>query len=253
MSKLMIVLAALAVVCGTPNAARADPAADARAVVEKGIKALGGEEALGKIKAASWNSKSTISINGMDNEGSIVNVIQGLDYSRQEFTGEFNGNKFKGITVVAGDKGRRKFGDTATDLDKDALANQKRTVYLAVIPITLLPLREKEFKLETVPDEKFDDKPAVGIKVTGPDKKDFKLYFDKESGLPVRQIARVLGPREGTEFLQEVTFSDYKDIAGIKKAMRIVAKRNGEKFITQQLTEFKVLDKVDPKVFTDVE
>ena len=51
------------------------------------------------------------------------------------------------------------------------------------------------------------------------------------------------------EFTQETTFSDYQEMAGVKKAMKIQAKRNGEKFQEAQITEFKVLDSVDPKSF----
>jgi len=93
-------------------------------------------------------------------------------------------------------------------------------------------------------------KPAAGIKVTGPDMKDFKLYFDKESGLPVKQEARVAGFMGG-EFTQVTTYAEYKEMGGIKKATKVKATRDGEKFMEQQVVEFKVLDKVDAKVFTE--
>ena len=38
---------------------------------------------------------------------------------------------------------------------------------------------------------------------------------------------------------------------GIKKATKLVAKRDGEKFQELQITEFKVLDKIDPKIFAE--
>src|SRR5438128_2737253 len=82
------------------------------------------------------------------------------------------------------------------------------------------------------------DKPAVGIKVTGPEKKDFKLYFDKESGLPVRTVAKIPG-LQGDEVTQETNYSEYKEMAGIKKATKVVSKRDGEKFQEQEVTEFK--------------
>ena len=41
-------------------------------------------------------------------------------------------------------------------------------------------------------------KPAAALKVTGPDGKDFTLYFDKESGLPVRMVAKVIGLARAT-------------------------------------------------------
>ena len=104
--------------------------------------------------------------------------------------------------------------------------------------------------MEAIADEKVGDKPVAGIKATGPDGKDFSLYFDKESGLPVKLVAKVAGFM-GDEYTQDTSFSDYQDMAGIKKATKIQSKRDGEKFIDQQITEFKVLDRVDPKTFAE--
>lgn len=241
-------LLGLAAALALSTAAAGARAQDANAVVEKGIKALGGEEALSKIKAATWKTKTTITFNGNENQATTTTTVQGLDHFRQELDGEFNGNAFRAVTVLNGDKGSRSFGGNQQELDKDALANQKRTVYLTLIPMTLVQLKRKDFKLESAPDETVDGKPAAGVKVTGPDGKDFKLYFDKESGLPVRMVAKVAGFM-GNEFTQETTFSDYKDVAGVRKAMRIVSKRDGQPFMTQQITEFKLLDTVDPKTF----
>ena len=187
---------------------------------------------------------------GADSEISSVLTTQGLDHSRQEFEGEFGGNKFKGVNVVAGDKGWRKFGDDLAELDKDQLANQKRGLYLALAPITVIPLKGKGFKIESAGEENVDGKPAAVLKVTGPDGKDFKLWFDKASGLPVKLVARVIGFM-GEEFTSESTFADYKEMDGIKKATKLATKRDGEKFIEQQVTEFKILDKVDPATFAE--
>jgi hypothetical protein len=242
--------AAMALMPGLNVPVRAADTQDANAILDKAIKAIGGEEKLGKIQAVSWTTKGTITLNGSDNQVTGRTVVQGLDHSRQEFEGEFGGNPVKGVTVLAGDKGWRNFGDNHTELDKEALANEKRRAYLALIPVTILPLKGKEFKVESIADDKVGDKPAVGIKVTPPDGKEFSLYFDKESGLPVKMVAKVAGFM-GDEFTQETTFSDYQDMAGIKKATKIQSKRDGEKFLDQQITEFKVLDTVDTKTFAE--
>ncbi len=76
------------------------------------------------------------------------------------------------------------------------------------------------------------------------------LYFDKESGLPVRLVAKVTGWM-GEEYTQETTLSDYKDFGGIQKATRLKIKRDGEDFVDSQITEFKVLDKVPADSFTE--
>jgi hypothetical protein len=242
-----VCVAALASCLGGPARAEGE---GTKAVLDKAIKALGGEDKLNAVKAATWKTKGTITFNGDDNSFSGQTTAEGLDHFRQEFEGEFGGNKVKGVTVLAGDKGWRKFGDMGGEMDKDALANQKRAVYLQVIPATILPLKGKGFKVEAAGEEKVGDKPAVCLKVTGPDGKDFKLYFDKESGLPVKQVAKVVGFM-GDEFTQETTFGGYKDFGGIKRATKVENKRDGEKFLTQEITDFKVLDKVDPKTFTE--
>jgi len=238
------------VVAGLIGPGRAADVKDTKAILDKAIKALGGEEKLSKVKAASWKSKGTITFGGNDNEFTAEAVVQGLNHYRNEFEGEFGGNKVKGVTVLAGDKGWRKFGDNQMELDKDSVANEKRSVYLTVIPITILPLKGKGFKVEAIGEESIGGKPAAGIKATGPDDKDFSIYFDKESGLPVKLVAKVIDFM-GNEFTQETTFSDYKEMGGIEKATKIQAKRDGEKFLEVQVTEFRVRDKVDPKTFAE--
>ena len=56
-------------------------------------------------------------------------------------------------------------------------------------------LKGKGFKATVDGEEKVDDKSAAVLKVVGPDGKDFRLFFDKESGLPVKLVARVVGWR----------------------------------------------------------
>jgi hypothetical protein len=250
MRRFIGALLATALAAGLGSLARADDDKDPKAILDKAVKALGGEENLAKAKAATWKSKGKLSFGGNDSELTSETTVQGIDHYRLEFEGDFGGNKAKGVVVLAGDKGWRDFGGNKMELDKDALANEKRAVYLVVAPVTLLPLRDKGFKVEVAAADKVGDKPAVALKVTGPDGKDFTLAFDKESGLPVKLTAKVLD-FQGNEFTQETTFADYKDFGGIKKATKIESKRDGQKFLEQEVSAFKALDKVDPKTFEE--
>ncbi len=232
---------------GPVSAIRADEK-DATAILDKAIKAVGGEEKLAKAAAFSWKQKGTVTFGGNDNDMTGQSTLKGLDHYRFEMKGHFGENDFTGLVIVNGDKGSRKFGDDDHDMDEGELANEKRSIYLAISPVTILPLKSKGFKTEAAGEEKVGDKPAAVVKVTGPDGKDFKLFFDKESGLPVKMIAQVVG-FGGEEYQQETTFVDYKDFDGIKKATKVESKRDGEKFLTFEITEFKALDKVDDKTF----
>ena len=232
---------------GTPL--RADDK-DATAVLDKAIAALGGEEKLAKAGTATWKAKGTITFNDSENPIKTRTTIQGIDRHRAEFEGDFNGNEVKGVTVLDGDKGWRKFGDDSQELDGEALATEKRRAYLQAAPATILPLKGKGFKVETAPEEKVDGKPAAVIKATGPDGKTFTLCFDKESGLPVKMTATVRG-WQGEDFTQETTMSDYKDFGGIKRATKTESKRDGNPFVKLDITEFKVEDKLDPDTFAE--
>ena len=243
-------IAAVFVVALLSGPVRAEGDKGADAVLDKAIQALGGAEKLGKVKAATWKAKGTIRIGGNDSDFTSQSTVQGPDQFRQEFEGEFGGNKVTGVTVLNGDKGWRKFGDNVMALDKAGVANQKRGVYLQMTPVTLLPLRGKGFKVRAAGEEKVGGQPAAVLEVTGPDGKEFTLYFDKESGLPVKQVAKVTGFM-GEEFTRETTYGAYKEMGGIKKATKIESKRDGAKFIEQEIIDFKVLDKVDPKTFAE--
>jgi hypothetical protein len=53
------------------------------------------------------------------------------------------------------------------------------------------------------------------------------------------------------EFTQETTFGDYKEMAGIRKATKLSAKRDGQKFTDLTITEFKIVEKHDPDTFSE--
>jgi hypothetical protein len=250
--KRVIAALLVTVLFGFGTRVGADADQGSLAILDKAIKALGGEEKLSMVKSATWKAKGTITFGDSDNPFTSQTTVQGFNHLRNEFEGDFNGNKVTGVTVLNGDKGWRKFGDNVMALDMDGVANEKRTVYLQVFPAIILPLKGKTCKVEAAGEEKVGGKATVAVKATGPDGKDFKLYFDKKSGLPVKQVARVVG-FDGQEFTQETTFSNYKDFNGIKVATKMDSTRDGSKFVDREITEFRVLNKIDPKTFAEPE
>lgn len=249
MKRIILAACVLGFLACSP-AARAADDKDAAAVVDKAVKAVGGPEKLAAAKGFMWKTKGVITFGGNDNEMNGTGTAQGADHFRQEFEGNFGGNPVKAVTVLAGDKGWRKFGDDATELEKDRVAGERHNVFLQLAAINPLLLKEKGVKVEPAGEDKVGDKPAVGLKVTTPDGKDFKMFFDKETGLPAKQVAKVTS-FQGDEVTQEMIYTSYKDFGGIKKATKIEGKREGEPYLKQEVTEFKVLDKAPEGAFTE--
>jgi hypothetical protein len=248
MKRFLETVLVVVIVAGAGSILRADDN-DVKAILDKAKQALGGEEKLSKATTASWKSKGTFTFMGNDNEFTGQTTAQGLDHYRLEFQSKVNDMDFKFVMVVNGEKGWRKPGDQdVMEMDADAVANEKRNIYVSAVSGALVQINGKEFKAESAGEDKVGDKPASVVKVTGPDGKDFKIFFDKESGLPVKVVAKLIG-FDGQEFTQETTYSDYKEFDGIKRATKVSSKRDGEKFIDVEVSEFKVLDKVDAETF----
>ena len=76
-----------------------------------------------------------------------------------------------------------------------------------------------------------------------PDK--YKKYWPSTMGLGLSWVVGF----NNAESTQQWTFSDYQVVGGIRKAMKIEIKRDGEPFQKIEVIDFKVMDKVNATVF----
>jgi outer membrane lipoprotein-sorting protein len=214
---------------------------DPAAILEKAIKAHGGEAKLAKIKGAKWKAKGKIFGTGDPAEYNGEWEVQFPSKYRMAFDTEFNGVPIKRIRVLNGDKGwTRDNKDDTQDLGAATIAEDKRQLTVQWLATTLLPLRDKAFTLTAL-------KPA-GLRAVTKDGPDVKLYFDKDKGL-LQRYESMVKESVGKEVKQEVTYDDYKEVDGIQKAMKVTIRRDGKKFLEQEITDFKLLDKPDDRVF----
>jgi hypothetical protein len=225
--------------CGSARAEKDDPG---RAVVERAIKAAGGEAALTKYKAHTF--KETGKYYGMG-EGLPYNgryAVQWPDKFRMEIEGVFT-------IVINGDQGWRTMGGETTELSKDELAvtlHNNRANWIT----TLLPLRDKAFTLTSLGEAKVDRTPAVAIKVTRKDYPEVKLFFDMATNLLIKSEFQTKSGEEGfKEVTQEIYYSDHKDVDGVKVPTKLVFKRNGKPYIETEVKDHKAVDKLDDKLF----
>jgi hypothetical protein len=241
--------AALGMVLGVTGLARADERADAEALLDKGIKALGGEANLTKFKAATWKAKGKIHFGDETDDFTGEWALQAPDQFRVALEVIGKQGTYKQVRVLSGDKGWIKIDNEETsDLPKETLAEEKKNMHAHWVA-TLVPLKDKSLKLAPLPEGKVGDRPVVGVKVTGPDGREFRLFLDRESGLPLKSEWQVRDVRSGKEITQEVTYADYKDVDGIKRAMKLTVQRDGKPFAEQDISDFKPLEKLDDKTF----
>ena len=163
-------------------------------------------------------AKGTVVFNGNENDTTTEVIYKGLDHLHREF----GNDQFHAVVVLAGDKGWRKFGDNSSTIEGDAVANEKRNIYLAVIPITIVPLKNNGFKVEAAGEEKVGDKPAVILKVTAPTARTSPSRSTRKAACRSGRLPRSSDSRAWSTPSRS-TYSDYKDFGGIKKATKLAA------------------------------
>jgi hypothetical protein len=239
-----LILAALAVVLLSSPAVQA--ADDVSAIVEKAIKAGGGEEQLKKFPAAQVKSQGKFYGGGAD--GVEFTIDQAYMYpGRYRFQIEVGGTVVR-TQVIKGDKGWTKAEGGTEELGKDELKEAHEEMYARGLT-HLLPLTDKGVKLSRLGEIKVGDRPAVGIRVEAKGHGNVSLYFDKESGLLVKSQRRVKEPGSGEEVTAETVYSNHKKVEGMPLAHKVTITHDGKKFVEAEVTEWKVFEKLPDSTF----
>ena len=136
--RVIVATTLLMVVTGSSRAVNSD----AKSIVDKAITAVAVPKSFAKVEAFSVKMKGTVNFNGNETDITTEITFKGLDHYRREF----GSDQFHGVIVLAGDKGWPSGATTPARLKATPLPTEKRNVYLAIIPITLVPLKSNGFK-----------------------------------------------------------------------------------------------------------
>ncbi len=230
------------------SGARADD--ESRAVIEKAIKAHGGEELLTKNKATRSKNKGTITLPGV---GEVPfeqeTAVMLPDRLRDAMVLTIGGRQVSTLTLVDGDKVSIEVNGKAIDTPeaaKTALADARHMMKVARL-VTLL--REKGFELNTIGEDKVEDKPVVGVRVSMKEKKDISLYFDKKTHL-LAKVEHRTTDTTGNEISEERIVREYqKNKAGVNLPKKVIVKRDGKTFLEAEFLETQMLEKIDASEF----
>lgn len=227
----------------------AEPKEEVRAIIQKAIKAHGGEEKLAKIQAIRDKSKGTLEINGAEAAFTSESVYSLAGKLSATIQIEIMGQSIALKQVVTGDKAWISVMCQTMEAPEAAATVMKEAVYAAKFE-TLLPLlKEANLTLTLAKETKVDGKPAVGINVESKGHKAFTLYFDKSSDLLVKREGQTIDQATMQEVSEEAFFRSYKDINGVKWSMKSLINHDGKKYMESETTEVKFLDKVDDGEF----
>lgn len=229
---------------GLATSASADDRGAARAIVDKAIKAVGGAEKLEKLRAATYHTRGTLHAMDAAVPFTSEQVSQYPDQERVQIESELAGMKFKFVSVLNRDKGWIQLGGETREMEREKLAEAKEAMYTQELVARLLPLRSADVTLSPLGAAQVAGRPAVGLKVTSKGHRDVNIYFDKESAWPLK-AEFAAKDESGKEVNQEVLYSDYRDVDGVKVPGRYVIKRGGKVFLESEVSDYKLEERVD--------
>jgi hypothetical protein len=240
----------LALVVGCAGGSGVADGENAKAVIDKAIKAQGGAEKLSQFKAGRFKARGTLTMRGQELPLTLETVYQLPDKYKTVMQFDVQGNKIVVTQVLDGDKGWMSGPGKTLDLEGKLLNAFKEEFYAANVEMLVPLLKEKGYTLSGLKEIQVSGKPAVGVKVAAKGHRDIELYFDKGSSLPVKTIRTTFDAETMKEATAEVLYSDAKEFDGITSPTKMVVNQDGKKLMELKLIEFKKLDKLDPKEFT---
>ena len=232
-----------------PPAACADDAAEARAIVEKAVKALGHQPG-DKLDAITWKDNGKFTGGGMTMPYIGDFAFQWPDKYRFAVSADIEGMKLTFVAVANGQKA----WEAALGMSQE-MTGEKYEYFMNQVDnlgiTSLLPLlTEKGYKLATAGEKEVNGQKMVLVSVSRDKKPTVTLFFGKSTGLLAKSETKVKDEFQGwKEVTEEVFFSDYKDVGGKKRFGKMKIVRDGKTMLESTISGQKSAAKLDAKLF----
>jgi hypothetical protein len=241
---------------------------EAEAILNKAMKAHGGDDKLSKLNTFVVKAREKTTISGVETQ-SIESITSHKfpDKMRTEYKAQAPRMKgvLEGVEVFNGEHAWSFRKGETMELPNGHLIHFRRYPFHG-FPVRLLPmLKGKDYKLTVGGDTKVEDRPATVIMASKAGAVDMKYLFDKDSGLLLKQEyldtrsedsgePQRANPDDPKAMKVEVFYEEYKEAGRIKYPSRTktIHHENGATAV-DEITEFKIVDKFDEKTFAKPE
>jgi hypothetical protein len=217
-------------------------------IIDKAVKAHFPKGVDTKNTGSRAKSKGTLHIMGMDLEFTQDVATQAPNKFKEVMELNVMNNKIVVTSVYNGKEAWIRSGDTDVPITDEIKAEFKDAAH-AMGLVQGIMLKDKAVKYAMVGEVKVNGKPAIGITASKEGHKDVNLYFDKETGLIAKVEMRKRDLMAGEEVTEERIITEYQEVDGRKVAKKVEVLRGGKPFVEAEVTELKIVEKVDDSEF----
>lgn len=219
----------------------------ARGIVDRALRALGGEERFAKQQAGRVKTKGRLELfGGVDMTQDIA--YQMPDKFRQQLGMQVNGQQVNVLIVYDGKKAALEVNGQKVPSDDKLTDAMKEAAYQMHVG-RLVGLKHKDFELSGVGEIQVNGKAAQGVRVAKKGQTDINIYFDKQTSLPLKLETRTRDFMSGQEVTEERILTEYQMLDGVPVPSKIEIIRDGKHFMDAEVVEARFLEKIDDSEF----
>jgi hypothetical protein len=219
----------------------------AKKVVARAIQAHGGRELLTKNRADKVKLQGKMVVGKVEIPYTAETLVQLPGQFKN--TIQFNqGKKEVALTqVIDGTRaaiwvnGDRQKLSTAQALDLRQTLDLNRAMRLVGL------LEDSAYNLKYLGQTEEGEQKTHVVRVLRKDMRELRMFFDAKTGLLVKTEHPV--DFQGKQMLQEEHYSDFRDLSGFRRPVRMTVYRGGLKILESALTQVSYFESIEPSRF----
>ena len=216
-------------------------------IIEKGIAAGGGREALAKVTSRATTGTMTVTTPGGDVAGTIEVVNQAPNKTQTIITLDLSAMGAGKMTIDQRFDGTNGYASNSMQGETPVTSSQIDTQRNAIFPSPFLDYKERGTKIELTGKEKVGDTDAYLLLVTPAKGPTSRLWMDATTYLPVKTTTTVETAEVGT-VEQTILLSDFRQVDGLTVPFKVVGSSAIQTF-TVVVTKVEHNVNVDPARF----
>jgi zinc protease len=213
--------------------------AKGKEILDQVISAMGGKDAFKSITNSMVKTETSASTPQGEFQISMTSFHIFPDKIRQEMSMPFGTI----VTVFDGEKGWMLSPQGIQDLPESQLKDVKSELFRSHFHLFLA----EDLKVQFMGEESVDDKKVDVILISDQGGNQLKMYVDQKADLPLKESyhgATMMGPAT-----VEQTFSDYREVSGMKIPFSIKSFANEQKMAETKILEIDFNTQIDPELF----
>ena len=216
-------------------------------IIEKGIAASGGREALAKVTSRMTTGTMTVSTPGGDIVGTIEILNQAPNKTQTVITLDLSAMGAGKMTIDQRFDGTNGYASNSMQGVTPVTSSQLDTWRNAIFPSPFLDYKARGTKIELTGKEKVGDKDAYALVITPAKGPSSRLWMDATTYQPVKTITTVETAEVG-QIEHTTVLSDFREVDGITMPFKFVGSSTIQTF-TVVVTKVEHNVNVDPARF----